>query len=412
MITPSVCPCTCIQEPAGVRFLTHERIHATNTLNTLLPLFSPLDFRKRLYSKTDVVDSIIYACTSATSITETCGSLAHMPSRQGVQYHLAKIDISRVDAAAVSRVLQQKRVMKVLGQKAADMAFDITKVPYHGQPEREGDILRRGAAESGTTHFFMYASAYVMLYGRRFTVAIKYVRADESLTDVVRYLQSEVQKRAGVRIKCLFLDKGFFTAAVISYLNSVRIPYIMAAFPRGRKGGRLSKLTRKRRDSFVVPDYEIIDSNTGEKCTFRLYAVAKYRKKKYRKKKRGVQYIYYAAGNGVNIPVESMFDLYRRRFGIESSYRTMKKSRGRTSSRSAVLRLLHILVSFVIQNEWVYVKWQYLSKTTRGRYGRKYDSKFTYFRMRQFLRLALEKVYGAVNAVLIENSRSIVGDGG
>ena len=213
-------------------------------------------------------------------------------------------------------------------------------------------------------------------------------------------------------IKCLFLDKGFFTAAVMSYLNSVSTPYIMAAFPRGRKGGTLSRLTRKRRDSFVVPDCEMTDSATGEKCKFRLYAVAKYRKKRYRKKKHGVQYMYYATGNGVNISVEGMFDLYRRRFGIESSYRTMKKSRGRTSSRSAVLRLLHILVSFVIQNEWVYIKWQYLSKVTRGRYGRRYDTRFTYFRMRQFLRLALEKVYGAVNAVLIENSRSVVGDGG
>ena len=107
-----------------------------------------------------------------------------------------------------------------------------------------------------------------------------------------------------------------------------------------------------------------------------------------------------------------MFDEYRKRFGIESSYRTMKKSRGRTSSKSAVLRFLYVLVSFVIQNEWVYVKWSYLSKVTRGRYGRKYDSKFTYFRMRQFLRLALEKVYGAIGSVLIENRMLITVDGG
>ncbi|WP_187147656.1 transposase [Candidatus Nitrososphaera gargensis] len=122
--------------------------------------------------------------------------------------------------------------------------------------------------------------------------------------------------------------------------------------------------------------------------------------------------MYYATGNGVNIPVERMFDLYRQRFGIESSYRTMKKSRGRTSSKSAVLRLLHILVSFVIQNEWVYIKWQYLSKTTRGRYGKKYDTRFTYFRMRQFLRLALEMVYSAVNSVQMKNGRSVTILGG
>ncbi|WP_148680969.1 hypothetical protein [Candidatus Nitrososphaera gargensis] len=143
--------------------------------------------------------------------------------------------------------------MEVRGSKAADMAFDITKVPtMASQPEKEGDV-RRGAAESGTTHFFMYASTYVMLlYGRRFTLALKHVvRADESMADVIRYLLHEVQKRAGVRIKCLFLDKGFFTAAaVISYLNSVHIPYIMAAFPRGEEGRHVIKTDPEKKGQF------------------------------------------------------------------------------------------------------------------------------------------------------------------
>jgi hypothetical protein len=63
--------------------LTHERIHV-NTLNTLLPLFRLLNFKKGQYSVADIANSLVYACTNATSITETCGSLAHMPSREDV----------------------------------------------------------------------------------------------------------------------------------------------------------------------------------------------------------------------------------------------------------------------------------------------------------------------------------------
>ncbi len=258
-----------------------------------------------------------------------------------------------MDSVTAASRLLQKRVAETLHNRAVDIAIDMTDVPYHGEPENEGDV-RRGRARSGTTHFFTYASAYVMLHGRRFTLTIRYIREGEALVGVVRYLLAEVQK-ASIVIKCLFLDKGFFTAAVMSYLNSMRIPYIIAAFPRGRKGGTLSRLTRKRRDSFVVPDCEMTDSYaTGEKCTFRLYAVAKYRKKRYRKKKHGVQYMYYATGL-VNIPVGRMFDEYRRRFGIESSYRAMgkkEKSRARTSSKSPALRFLYyVLASLVIQNE-------------------------------------------------------------
>lgn len=385
--------------------MTHERVLG-NAVNVLLPLFRPADFRGRLYSVVDIANSVTYACTGGTSITQTCSTLASTPSRRDVQYHVSKIPISWVEQA-VNRVLQT-RVEEVLQQRAVDIAIDMTYIPYHGQPEKDGDV-RRGAAKSGTTHFFTYASAYVILHGRRFTLAMKYVREEETLVDVIRYLLLEVQKRTGIRIKCLFLDKGFFTASIMSYLNSVCIPYIIAAFPRGRKTGGLWKLTKDRRDSFVT-SYTTTDSNTGEGCTFRLYAVAKYRKKRYRKK-HGVQYMFYAAGL-VNIPVERMFEEYRKRFGIESSYRMMKKSRARTSSRSAVLRLLYVLVSFVIQNEWVYNKWSYLSRIMPGRHGRKYDTGFTYFFMLQFIRLALEEMYGAVNSVQMKNSRSVTIVGG
>lgn len=384
--------------------MTHERVLG-NAVNALQPLFRPADFRGRGYSVVDIASSVTYACANSTSITQTCCALARAPSRRDVQYHVSKIDIPWIQSAA-NRLLQA-RAGEVLHKRAVDIAMDMTDVPYHGQPESEGDV-RRGPAKSGTTHFFTYASAYVMLYGRRFTLATRYVR-EEALVDVVRYLLHEVQ-REGIRARCLFLDKGFFTAAVMSYLNSARIPYIIAAFPRGRKGGTLSRLTRKRRDSFVVPDCEMTDSKTGRKCTFRLYAVSKYRKKRYRKK-HGVQHMFYAAGL-VNIPVERMFDEYRRRFGIESSYRTMGKSRARTSSRSPALRFLYVLASLVMQNEWVYIKWQYLSKVTRGRYGRRYDTEFTYFHMLLFLRLGLEQKYGVINSVPIKNNRSVTIDGG
>ncbi|MGC2428003.1 MAG: hypothetical protein WA421_13280 [Nitrososphaeraceae archaeon] len=46
-----------------------------------------------------------------------------------------------------------------------------------------------------------------------------------------------------------------------------------------------------------------------------------------------------------------------------------------------------------------------MSKITSGRYGRKYDTKFTYFLMLQFIRLALEKIYGSIP---IKNTRYVV----
>ena len=410
VIQPLVNCTTFIQEPTNESSLTCDRILG-NIVNVLLPLFQPIDFKSRLYSICDVVRSLIYASSNSTSITQTCNALDKNPSRRDVQYHISELNIFWVELV-VNRILQtmvnKTAVLQQQQSQALNIAIDLTEIPYYGEPKNKGEV-RHGMAKSGTTHFFAYASAYVILYGRRFTIDVKYVRAEELLVDVVRYLLPEIF-RMNIRIKCLFLDKGFFTASVINYLKSKRIRFIIAAFPRGRKSGGLWELA-KRRSSFIT-SYMMTDSKTGEECRFKLYTVVKYRKKRY-KKKCGRQYMFYATTNLVNVPTERMFEEYCKRFGIESSYKIMKKSRAITSSKSAVLRFLYILISFVIQNEWIYDKWSYLSKITAGsKYGRKYDIQFTYFFMLQFIRLALEKMYGIINSIPINNNRYIVVTGG
>ena len=48
-----------------------------------------------------------------------------------------------------------------------------------------------------------------------------------------------------------------------------------------------------------------------------------------------------------------VFELYRQRFGIETSYRQMNQVRARTTSRSPVLRLLLVGLAFILVNLYV-----------------------------------------------------------
>ena len=52
-----------------------------------------------------------------------------------------------------------------------------------------------------------------------------------------------------------------------------------------------------------------------------------------------------------------MFEEYRRRFAIETSYRQMNTMRARTTSTSVALRLLLVAVAFLLLNLWSYIKW-------------------------------------------------------
>lgn len=57
--------------------------------------------------------------------------------------------------------------------------------------------------------------------------------------------------------------------------------------------------------------------------------------------------------------------LYQKRLAIETAFRTMREARARTSTTSTV-RLLFILVSFLLRNLWVIVRWVVLATPRRG----------------------------------------------
>jgi putative transposase len=59
------------------------------------------------------------------------------------------------------------------------------------------------------------------------------------------------------------------------------------------------------------------------------------------------------AGLPAGITPAQVFELYRQRFGIESSYRQMNQVRARISTRNPVIRLLLVGLAFVIFNLYI-----------------------------------------------------------
>src|SRR5262249_62179789 len=115
------------------------------------------------------------------------------------------------------------------------LAADLTLLPYHGQPESgEEDEVYRGQARDGTSHFHAYATLYLIHRGRRFTVALCRVRKGDTLEQVLRQLL-RLGQAAGLRCRLLLLDRGFFTVAVVRYLQAARCPVIILMPCRGRK---------------------------------------------------------------------------------------------------------------------------------------------------------------------------------
>ena len=89
---------------------------------------------------------------------------------------------------------------------------------------------------------------------------------------------------------------------------------------------------------------------------------------------------------------------YRKRFGIESSYRCAGQVRGWTTSPNPAYRLVLITLSFVLLNVWVQLRWLYGQVPRRGRRWLK-TKWFQLCRKATFMRRALVQQYGGIASI-------------
>jgi IS4 transposase len=100
--------------------------------------------------------------------------------------------------------------------------------------------------------------------------------------------------------------------------------------------------------------------------------------------------------------VKNLSEQYRRRFGIESSYRQLHQARARTSTRSPLVRLFLVGVAVVLRNVWVWLTGldQAANQKSRRRLAR---SKLTLKQMLHWLQHLVEETFGVVTELETEH---------
>jgi putative transposase len=232
------------------------------------------------------------------------------------------------------------------------MALDLSEICYYGQPHRRQRELRRGKRKAGTTRFHCYATLYVVRRGQRFTVAMTYVWEKDALVAVVKRLLQEA-RRIGLRPRYLLLDRGFYGLEVVRYLQSVRCPLLMPVVHRGRRSRRpLSELKGTRRFlAWKRSGWSThVMRNQQEQTTVRICVVCRPRRR--RGKPRPLVFAFW--GFCPRSPAW-VGEAYRKRYGIESSYRQMNQGRIRTCTRDPRVRMLLVGIALVLRNVWVWL---------------------------------------------------------
>ena len=274
-----------------------------------------------------------------------------------------------------------------------DVAIDFHDRPYYGKQPQDTGLWVRGQAKDGTTRFYRIATAYVILNGLRVTLAIRFVLPEDDTLTVLQDLLKRLHLRA-IHIACLFLDKGFNGIAIMRYLTHANQPALIACTIRGKRGGTRALCTgpKSYRTTYTFESAEQ-GTFTAALAVCRAFTTAKRTKRM----KRRVEWLIYILIH-LDLSPRQARRSYRRRFGIESSYRCAGQVRGWTTSPNAAYRFVLIALSFILLNVWLGLRWLFTQMPRRGR--RWLDTKrFQLLRFARFLRRALEQHYRAVSEI-------------
>ncbi|MBV8317294.1 MAG: transposase, partial [Planctomycetaceae bacterium] len=309
---------------------------------------------------------LLAAAARITSLSDACGRLDRAPSDETARKALWA---TLPDYAALQRRLNAAlagHLPKPLRARPQRLAIDLTLIPYHGRPFRDPAEIYRGQAKDGTSHFHAYATAYVVRKGQSYTVALTGVTKGEPLTDVIRRLLRQAA-RVGVRPCLLLLDRGFYSVAVVRYLQAARYPFLMPVVCHGRSpkqpGGPTGSYVFRTWKTSGWSRYTLTDA---KKRTATVSICVKSRNYRGQWKRHGRQALIYAYWGYRPPSPESVFATYRLRFGIETSYRQMHEARIRTTTRSPVIRLLYVGIALVLRNLWVWLHYTILAMPRRG----------------------------------------------
>ena len=282
-----------------------------------------------------------------------------------------------------------------LPRGGVEVAIDFHNEPFYGKTAETRSYTCGDQAQKGTTHFFRIASASVIWRGIRLTLALTYVLPEYSTLEVLKRLLQRL-RHLGFHATVLYLDKGFCSGKVITYLQREKQAAIIACPKRGTTGG--TQALCQGRKSYRTP-YTFTDGTEVD-----LAVVATLPRRKDGKRRR--KWLLFVV-IGLDWSPKTIMRCYRRRFGIESTYRHMRQLRVVSSSRNPALKFFFLALSLVLVNLWALLRWQLFRRPGCGP-RTILSHAFTLHRFRGLLRRAIEHLYEVILAVQTTSSPQIV----
>jgi hypothetical protein len=235
-----------------------------------------------------------------------------------------------------------------LRRRRWDIAIDLHYCPFYGDPHTPGIV--GGPAKQGSKRHYAYATAVLLHRRHRYTVGLMSVDQKYKPHEVVKVLLTQLHQR-GLRVRGVALDSGFDSGDTLLLLQERGLSYVLPLRRKGRGNNR-------RNACFALPvgtltNIEWVTDKSRRPVRTEVVVA----------RRRGAPRIavYAFGGWGVRAALgraRQAKRVYRRRFGIETSYRQMNESKGRTTKKDVIYRLLLVGLALLLRQVWVWLTWQ------------------------------------------------------
>lgn len=322
-----------------------------STARALLHRALPWQGYGRRVGVRDLLDLLLLAGCLASSLSAVVKrfrfGFSHETARRAVHANLTDLDTladGLVDALYCfgTRLLRRRDWV---------VAFDLHFCPFYGDRSTAGIV--GGQKKHGTQYFFGYATAVLVRHGHRYTVGLVALTGSQRPHAVVAALLAQLDAR-GMRLRGVVLDSGFDSGDVLLLLQGRGLAYTI---PLRRKG----KGSNRRNDCFALAVGTVTTVQWVTDLTRRTVTTeAVVRRRPGEKAVKVYAFAGWHAGRAVSAArrVSLAKRWYRKRFGIETSYRQLNAAKAATTSKDGRYRLLLVGLALLLRQAWVWLTWQ------------------------------------------------------
>jgi hypothetical protein len=305
----------------------------------------------RLVTAGKLLDVLLLAAALVSSLSAVVKrfrfGFCHETARKAIAANLPQLGPltdGLVDALYLfgSRALRRRRWV---------VAIDEHRSPFYGDRSTEG--VTGGQKKHGSKYAYGYATAVLVHHRHRFTVGLIALTGGEKPHEVVAALLAQMETR-GLSLRGVVLDSGFDSGETLLLLQGRTLSYTV---PLRRKGK-----STNRRNAVWLLEVGVVTTVAWktDKTNRPVSTQAVVMRRPKEKDKKVYAFGGWNAGQAWSEVRRASLAKrwYRKRFGIETSYRQMNEAKAKTTKKDVPYRLLLIGLALLLRQVWVWLTGQ------------------------------------------------------